>query len=285
MRTPKEIGLAVRSLRGTMSLRDFALLCDISHTTIDNIEKGFDPRTQKTVHTTVETLAKIAKATHVPLTYIIGDDNDPDGDISTDHLLGREQAPISSFKETLKKMRKAKGVTQEELAEILGVERSTVGKYESTETIPSVDVLNRIASYFDVSIDYLLGREQAPISSFKETLKKSRDEKGLSQKALADILGVSQGTIGNWESGVREPNFKTIEKLADFFDVSVDFLLGRNNEALSTPDYTSNKVSPALSETEQELIRIFRSVSVREQTKILSYAFEIVDSQNKPYKK
>lgn len=61
--------------------------------------------------------------------------------------------------ERLKELRKARGLTQEQLAAILGVERSSVGKYESRPVIPSADVLNKIADYFDVSIDYLLGRE------------------------------------------------------------------------------------------------------------------------------
>lgn len=63
------------------------------------------------------------------------------------------------FSERLKELRKARGLTQEQLAAILGVERSSVGKYESRPVIPSADVLNKIADYFDVSIDYLLGRE------------------------------------------------------------------------------------------------------------------------------
>ena len=59
---------------------------------------------------------------------------------------------------TLKELRKQKGITQEQLADILGVERSSVGKYESPSkpVIPSSDVLIRMSEYFNVSIDYLL---------------------------------------------------------------------------------------------------------------------------------
>lgn len=63
------------------------------------------------------------------------------------------------FSERLRKLRKEKGVTQEELAKIIKVERSSIGKYEGKGgVIPSDDVKQRIADYFDVSIDYLLGR-------------------------------------------------------------------------------------------------------------------------------
>lgn len=74
MRTAHEIGEIVRSLRGNTSLRDFAKKCDISHTTIDNIEKGVDFRTGKPTQVKVSTLNKIAVACNVPISYIIGSD-------------------------------------------------------------------------------------------------------------------------------------------------------------------------------------------------------------------
>ena len=64
-----------------------------------------------------------------------------------------------TFSEKLKKLRKEKKVTQEQLAQIIGVERSSIGKYE-TGTQPSTDIMKRIADYFGVTVDYLLGREE-----------------------------------------------------------------------------------------------------------------------------
>ena len=62
MKTASEIGKVVRSLRGDMSLRDFALKCGISHTTLDNIEKWYDFRTGKPVQAKMATLQKISDA-------------------------------------------------------------------------------------------------------------------------------------------------------------------------------------------------------------------------------
>lgn len=42
-------------------------------------------------------------------------------------------------------------------------------------------------------------------------------------------MGISQGTVGNWESGIREPNFKTMNKIAAFFNVSIDELINNNS--------------------------------------------------------
>ena len=73
MRTEKEIGEIIKQLRGKLSLREFAKLCDVSHTTIDNLEKGIDFRTKKPTQVTLNTLYKIAKATNVSVSYIIGE--------------------------------------------------------------------------------------------------------------------------------------------------------------------------------------------------------------------
>ena len=54
-----------------------------------------------------------------------------------------------------------------------------------------------------------------------------RKERNISQKELAAYLHVSIGTISNYENGVRYPDLEKVCKLADFFDVSVDYLLGR----------------------------------------------------------
>ena len=64
------------------------------------------------------------------------------------------------FADRLKRLRKEHGYAQESLAAVIGVERSSVGKYEGKSgVIPSNDVLARIADLFGVSIDYLLERE------------------------------------------------------------------------------------------------------------------------------
>lgn len=64
---------------------------------------------------------------------------------------------------------------------------------------------------------------------FRFRMKELREGNGLSQKKLADQLGLSAGTIGNWESGTREPNFDMIQRLSDFFEVTTDYLLGKSD--------------------------------------------------------
>lgn len=67
------------------------------------------------------------------------------------------------FSERLKELRKEKRITQEQLAAIIGVERSSIGKYEGkSHIIPSDDVKYRIAEYFGVTVDYLMGYSDNP---------------------------------------------------------------------------------------------------------------------------
>ena len=67
-------------------------------------------------------------------------------------------------------------------------------------------------------------------NDFKEKLKTLRKEKGLGQVELAKELGVSKGTISLWENGLREPNMSSLVRIAKYFEVSVDFLVGISNE-------------------------------------------------------
>ncbi|SDZ18804.1 LexA family protein [Tindallia californiensis] len=63
-----------------------------------------------------------------------------------------------------------------------------------------------------------------------ERLKKMRKEKEVTQKELADIFSLGESTISFYEKGTRRPDYETLSKLADYFDVSTDYLLGRTDE-------------------------------------------------------
>ena len=66
------------------------------------------------------------------------------------------------------------------------------------------------------------------MSTFGLTLKKLRTSQQLTQTQLADKLGLSFSTISMYERGEREPDFETMESIADFFNVSMDYLHGKN---------------------------------------------------------
>jgi len=63
------------------------------------------------------------------------------------------------FRERLKELRRQRGVSQAVLAERLGMSKSTIGAYETGDITPSLEALNALADYFNVDINYLLGKE------------------------------------------------------------------------------------------------------------------------------
>jgi transcriptional regulator with XRE-family HTH domain len=65
---------------------------------------------------------------------------------------------MTEFRNVFKELRQARGLTQAELAKRLGVSRSSIGMYESGERVPRHEDLELIADFFNVDIDYLLGR-------------------------------------------------------------------------------------------------------------------------------
>lgn len=82
-------------------------------------------------------------------------------------------------------------------------------------------------------------------------LKPLRDNKGLTQADVAKVLGVSRTTYTQYETGKSEPDLETVNRLAGFFNVSVDYLLGRTN--VKTPIETIAAHHDGEEWTEEEL--------------------------------
>lgn len=65
--------------------------------------------------------------------------------------------------------------------------------------------------------------------SFNQRLKELRLKSQLSQQSLADQIGISKSSINMYERGEREPGIETLETFADFFNVDMDYLLGKSD--------------------------------------------------------
>ena len=67
------------------------------------------------------------------------------------------------------------------------------------------------------------------MTSFGERLKELRLERGLRQDDIGKILNVGKSTISQWENNVHMPDLESVSKLASYFNVSIDYLLGHSN--------------------------------------------------------
>jgi len=102
-----------------------------------------------------------------------------------------------------------------------------------------------------------------------------RKQNNLSQWDLAEKIGISQQTISKYERGLLEPDFETLNFLADYFNVSIDYLLGRNE--------TQNDAE----QLEPEILLIQRAAKKMDpaqknkMVKILKASFEELFEDNK----
>lgn len=79
------------------------------------------------------------------------------------------------------------------------------------------------------------------MGKFQSILKSLRTAKGLTQDELSKQLNISRSTIGMYENGAREPDFETLELIADYFNVDTDYLLGRTIKTTFIPSPQSRQ--------------------------------------------
>lgn len=99
----------------------------------------------------------------------------------------------------------------------------------------------------------------------KDRLKELRKKNGITQVEFAKTFNISNGTVGNWESGTRQPDNEMLTKIADYYGVSVDFILDREKDP--------SKEEPA-TDNEKLMMQLFRSAPAELQDKFL-FAFEM----------
>ena len=88
---------------------------------------------------------------------------------------------------------------------------------------------------------------------FGDVLRELLEEKMLTQKQFAEDINISASALGNYIRNLRQPDFETVCKIADYFSVSVDYLFGRSCSEDSSDDL------------EADLIRVFRRLTPQQQ--------------------
>lgn len=74
-------------------------------------------------------------------------------------------------------------------------------------------------------------------STFSDRLKQLRKHRNITQKQLGELLGITERGYQNYEIGKSTPNYETIVAIADFFNISVDYLMGRENDDFLIPQF------------------------------------------------
>ncbi|MEG1982054.1 MAG: helix-turn-helix transcriptional regulator [Clostridia bacterium] len=86
---------------------------------------------------------------------------------------------------------------------------------------------------------------------FKDNLKELRKKEGLSQVDLAEKLGFSKSLVGLYETGGRKPSFEALETVADYFNVSIDYLMGKDDKSIYYLDPNTAQIAQEVFERPQ----------------------------------
>ncbi|MFD4928370.1 helix-turn-helix domain-containing protein [Peribacillus butanolivorans] len=113
---------------------------------------------------------------------------------------------------------------------------------------------------------------------FGDRLKLLRERSGLTQKFAAEKIGVKNNTLSSYESAKRQPDFTTLKKLADLYEVTIDYII-TGNEISNSPDEMWQKfldpktqiffkdLQDAPEEKIEELIRFWEFIQERDRKK------------------
>lgn len=111
------------------------------------------------------------------------------------------------------------------------------------------------------------------MGAFGERLRKLRKQRGLSQNELSKHIGISKSSVNMYERGEREPSFETLEAIADYFNVDMDFLLGRSPIYRIQENLNLEKLSVS---ARQQLIEILEAL-VGDDEENLALSLEKMD--------
>ena len=142
------------------------------------------------------------------------------------------------MKEQLQQLRKSRGLTQDDLAEILGISLSSYQKYERDAISPSYETLCKIADFYHVTTDYLLGRE--PATDPFDMLQLPEDQKSVMER------------FASFPDDVRAIILDAIKELAEAakkrqkLDTTTAYPAARDGDAPGTVELPNEKVTQLL---------------------------------------
>ena len=144
------------------------------------------------------------------------------------------------YGQRIKELREKENVSQRQLAEALGVTRSSINQFEQQYDIIPIKRLNQIANFFHVSIDYLFGltetkqyknnRFEIDFELSSKRLKEWRKSKKLTQQKLGEKLNASSFVIIHHENQRTILNTPFLYELCTKYHISADYLLGKIDE-------------------------------------------------------
>lgn len=161
----------------------------------------------------------------------------------------------SEFVDILEDYLKKKNLSRRQFCAMVDINPSTIGAWKSKNVMPSVDLVAKVAKFMNVSLDWLVNRDENIIESIQEPedlsydintqkklssdaflslLDKLLEERNISKNHLCITLDIATSTFTNWKNNNSLPSSDTLLKLANFFKVDPYYLVfGIENHSIS----------------------------------------------------
>ena len=193
------------------------------------------------------------------------------------------------FAEKLKTLRKQKGLTQTKFAKDFNIATGTIGMWETGKRQPDYNTLVKIAKYFDVSINYLL-EEQAEPEELQIARSRTRELHETNSvptiQTIEEKTGTSYTTFRQWYEGTGDYFNDKLYLIADLYNVSIDYLLGRQEQLPELNNKDQKEIQKILDETKEQLLSqdglMFDGVpATEEDVQKIIMAMQMVKKENK----
>lgn len=207
---------------------------------------------------------------------------------------------MSDFSKRLKLLRRKQAYTQDQLAELLGISRSSLAMYEQGRRSPDFETLEAIADIFNVDIDYLL-RKREPSELLEKCSEERLSDKQIThlspeeQKAVfaqnlkyqlavhdktqievSKAIDVNPTTFNNWCTGLAFPRMEKVQALANYFGILKSQLIDSQNYSISRQSHPR-----FLSSSEEKLLGLYNQLNPIGKEQAIDYISYL--SENKKY--
>lgn len=139
------------------------------------------------------------------------------------------------FFDVFQSLCKQKGISCKQAAEDIGLSNSITTKWKKTGATPGGNTLSKIASYFNVTTDYLLGSEIVRNTSTLAIIKRIElrlAEVGMSKTEFYKRSGISSASYSQWNTGLYTPSERKLKNAAECLGISFEYLLGRTDNLI-----------------------------------------------------
>ncbi len=143
----------------------------------------------------------------------------------------------NAFQKRLNDLVSEKELTKTQIAKDMGVDFRSFSNAYNYGILPKPSVLARISDYFNIPIAYLLGQTDEDTfypadkpSNFHERFEQLKNEKNVTPYKIAKDCHFDKSCISKWYSLKQTPSLEILEILADYFGVSLDYILGRSED-------------------------------------------------------